>query len=129
MSKRKGTTTVWDMLRDVLIAAMNKAQLPALSIAALVGIMLWRMPPADIAKLLLEIKMDLVHGWLLGYGLAGFFALGWFLHARAQRRAIHLEMDRIGKERTKLQEQLLGRELESSKQQPQEKENPHGPPH
>jgi hypothetical protein len=105
---------MWDMIRDVLIVSMNKAQLPMLAAAGLLGIALLRMPPGDVSRLMFEVKSDLVHERLLGYALTVVVTFGWFLHARAQRRTIYPEIDRIGSEKTRLQKKQLGDDLESS---------------
>lgn len=105
---------MWDMIRDVLVTSMNKAQLPALAVAVLLGMCIWKMPPADVSRLIFEIKSDLVNAHLLGYVLTVVVTLGWFLTAKAQRRTIYPEIDRIGSEKSKLQKLQLGEDLESS---------------
>lgn len=105
---------VWQMLRDVLIASMNKGQLLLTLAGILMGIALLRMPSADVSKFVFEVKSDLVEMKLLGYVLFVLALAGWIFHAKTQRRIIYPEMDRIAGERSRLQERGLGHTLESS---------------
>jgi hypothetical protein len=102
------------MLRDVLVASINKGQF-LLALVGLVGvIMVIKMPPADVSKLVFRLVESFENGKILGYVLALVFAVGWFWHARWQRRLITNEMHRIGQVRTELQSKALGKKLKSS---------------
>lgn len=116
MQKRKAGTKggMWDAFQNVTIAAMNKGQFPALCLAGLLAMCIYKMPPADVSRLVFEVKSDLVQGHLLGYAYGAVVTVLWFIHARSQRRAITDEMSRIAGERTKLQDTSLGSHMESS---------------
>src|SRR5579883_954121 len=75
------------------------------------------MPKQDVGNLVFELMDDLKSGWLAGYVLAVVFLVGWYLHARYQRRLITGEMRRIAKERDMLQAQSIGKDLKSSQGQ------------
>jgi hypothetical protein len=100
--------------RDVLVASLNKGQfLPAL-LGFLFAIMLVRMSPVDVSRLVFQILADLENGKLLGYALALVFASGWAFHVKWQRRAITAEMRRVSRERNDLQAQATPAQIESS---------------
>ncbi len=108
-------------VRDVLIASMRYAQFPFAMLGLLAGIIIWRMPPDDLSKLLFRLIEDFENGSLLGYALFGLAIIGWFYTVRRQRKLIASEMDRIGEQKSKLQEQLLGNKIQSSKKRPQQR--------
>jgi len=104
----------WELLRDVLIASMNKGQFPVALIAMVMLSMIWRMPPADISKLMLRLLDVAEEERLGGYIASVTFLLGWFFHARYQRRLITREMQRVSSERNQLQTRELGKRVRSS---------------
>ena len=93
---------------------MNKGQLPPLLLTLVILSLIWRMPPADVTKLVFELTDGAKNGWLLGYVAAGISLLSWHFHARYQRRLIAGEMRRLANERSVLQSHGLGRKLKSS---------------
>lgn len=105
---------MWTAVRDTAIASLNRGQFPIAVIAAILIIMLVKMPSEDVSTLAFKMYDDLVRFYLVGYVATIALALGWTAHARAQRRTIHLEMRRISDEKTKLQKRLLNRDLSSS---------------
>jgi hypothetical protein len=104
------------MIRDILIASLNKGQFPLAIVGLLVAIVLARMPPEDISKLVFLIIENLKNGAFVGYVLFVATTGGWFVHARFQRRVITGEMRRISDERTRVQEKALGKPLPSSEE-------------
>jgi len=102
------------MWRDVLIASLNKGQFLIGLVGMIFTIMILKMPSEDVSKLVFEIINDLKDGSLYGY-LGGIISImGWFLHAKGQRRRISKEMERIGREKSKLQSNQLGGDVRSS---------------
>jgi hypothetical protein len=104
------------MLRDVLVASMNKGQLPPVLLTLVILSLIWRMPAADVGRLVFDLVDGVKSGWLVGYAAAGVSILGWYFHARYQRRLITGEMRRIANERSALQSQTLGKNLKSSEE-------------
>ena len=104
----------WQMVRDVLIVSMNKGQFPVALIGMVFIVMLFKMPGADVSKLMFEILDDLKRGYLAGYGLGSATTIGWFFHAKKQRSMFANEMKRITAERNKIQEAKIGSKLKSS---------------
>jgi len=102
------------MVRDVLIASMNKGQFPLALFGMILIVLIIRMPPQDVSALAFRIVEDLKAGYLAGYAVsAGAFG-GWFVHARIQRRVIADELERIARLRTELQKRELGSRVKSS---------------
>lgn len=103
------------MVRDVLIAAMNKGQLPTLILMFIGGVIAWRLPPEDLSKLVSRIVGRLEDWTLVGWLLFILALVGWYLHSRKMRREFTGEYDRIGNEKSRLQQQVAGKKLASSK--------------
>jgi hypothetical protein len=103
------------MVRDVLIAAIGKGQLPVAIAGTVFIIMVLRMPPEDISKLAFQMLSDLREGYLVGDLLSVIFLISWYIHAKSQRRTITDEVDRMGKEKSKLQGDQIGPIVESSR--------------
>ena len=106
--------TVWEMLRDVLVASMNKGQFPLAIVGLIIITIIWRMPSESVGKLAFEVVEEMKNGYLIGYVVAFVAIIGWFFHAKAQRRWAATEIKRVTAERTKVQEEKMGTKLQSS---------------
>jgi len=106
----------WEFLSDVLIASMNKGQFPAALLAIVVLSVIWRMPPVDVSKLMFRLLDVAEEERLAGYAVSVVSLLGWFFHARYQRKLINQEMKRISNERNQLQTRELGKKVKSSEE-------------
>lgn len=93
---------------------MNKGQFPLAIFAFLLGLIILKMPPDKVGELADKCLSLLASGYLLGYVVALGAILGWFFHTKWQRRLINNEMQRIAGERSRLQEKLTDKRLESS---------------
>src|SRR5262245_26218982 len=91
------------MLRDVFVASINRGQFLLAIVGLLLALMILKMPPEDVSKLVFRLLESIENGKILGYVLAIILAMGWFWHARWQRRMITDEMHRIGQQRTEAQ--------------------------
>ena len=94
------------MIRDVATHAMNKGQFLGVALTGLVALVIWRAPPEFSGQVLDRILRNLTSMRGIAYVLVGALALGWALHLRFVIRSTADEIDRIGREKTKLQEQL-----------------------
>lgn len=106
----------YHMIRDVLIASINKGQFPLGIFGIIMIILVLKLPPADASQLLRNILSALKQGYLVGYVFAGILATGWLVHAKWQRRDIKKEMERITTMRNKLQKEL-GLKITSSEEE------------
>lgn len=106
----------WTMIRDVLIAALNKGQFPLAMLGVIVIVMVMKMPGEDVSKLANKLLDGFRDYTLVGWFSAPAALLAWALHAKLQRSQWTQEMDRVTNERNRLQERLLGKSLESSNQ-------------
>lgn len=107
--------TVAQAFRDVVIASMNKGQLPGLAVAAVAWIILWRMPSKDLGKLAFEIFNQLVKGYLLGWGLWLITIFLWWFHAKYTRALYKEELSRIGQRKSAAQNKAAGRKFNGSR--------------
>ena len=105
---------LWTMVRDVLVASLNKGQFPVALIAAIIIVALWRMPREEVGRLAFEVVDRLVDLSLVGWVGCALLALAWRGHAHRQRKLMMAEVDRIARERTRLQEEVHGAPLKSS---------------
>jgi hypothetical protein len=109
-------TNLWDTLTSVFVTSMNKGQFPAAIIGLILVIVVSRLPPEDLSTLAFAVKNDLAKGYLLGYVISFLTTTGWFFHARWQRKIISVEMQRIGKEKSRIQTETFELGVKSSEQ-------------
>lgn len=107
---------LWGMIRDITIAAINKGQFPMVIIAAMVVIVLLRMPKEDVSKLAFSALSFLASNQLMGWAVGTVGIFGWYFHVRYIRKLSSREFERIGREKKQLQEQSLNKRLPSSNQ-------------
>ena len=84
-------------------------------VSGIICLIIWRMPPEYSAKLLDRILFNLTTWKGASYILNFTISAGWAYHSRWQRRSIASEIDRIGREKTQLQEQITGLRLSTGK--------------
>ena len=96
-SKEGAKVGLFEFLRDVLIASMDKGQFPAALIAIIALSTIWRMPPADIGKLVFRLLDVAQEAGLMGYVASVLCLFSWFRHARYQRRLITREARELEK--------------------------------
>jgi hypothetical protein len=93
---------------------MDKGQGPAYLLGLIVIVILIKMPGERVAKLADELVAGLKSTALVGWVLVGIVLFLWGAYAKRQRRIVFLEQKRIGEEKSRLQERLLGDSVESS---------------
>ena len=74
-------------VRDIVVTAINRGQLPVLGFVALALLMVYRLPEAAVAELFKDILDSLRNGALTGYGLWVVTIGFWYWHARSMRKA------------------------------------------
>lgn len=97
-------------LRDVLIASINKGQFPFAILGLVVLTLILKMPSGDVSKLVFRLVDGVERGSFLGYLLSLLLLVGWYVHARYQRRVIAAEIERMAAERNTLQSRNLGQQ-------------------
>ena len=107
--------TTAQAVRDIIIGAMNKGQLIPVLLGACLITILWRMPSDDLTKLANRLLDLLSNHVSFGYVMWIATVVAWYLHAKHVRKVHNAESGRIGKEKSRLQEQLLNRPLPSSR--------------
>ena len=116
MSKRKQTVKVtWaQAVRDIVITAMNRGQLPVLFLLFIVALIVWRLP-VDLLLELIKYLIDLLKkAELIAYILLFIVCTIWFFHSKHLRRQFSKEVERIGKEKSNLQRLSTGKNFKSS---------------
>jgi hypothetical protein len=108
------SVNVWTAIQNVLIHSINKGQFPLACVAGLLALLIHRMPSEDVGLLADRLSTNLGKLTGLSYTANALLAVGWAVHSRWQRRSIAREMDRIGREKTTLQEKNTGLKLAGS---------------
>lgn len=101
-------------VRDVLIGAMNRGQLPILGCLAIIMLLIYKLPTEDCSKVVYQLLADLERGELYSYILVFLLAGGWFYHAKFMRKEFSDEALRIGKEKSAAQSAAAGERFLSS---------------
>lgn len=112
--KPNGAVTWPQAVRDIFVTSMNRGQLPALGVIAILLVLVSKMPPEDAGNLLREIFAAVRAGDLWGYILCVGSLGGWFFHAKAMRKEFSEEALRIGRAKSELQGKLSGVKYDSS---------------
>jgi hypothetical protein len=95
-------------VRDIVVASINKGQLPTAIFGAVLLLLIWKLPAQGVAALV-DRMLDGLQRWtLLGWALFIASVGGWYVHSRYQRRVMGKEIRRLSAERTKLQDTLGG---------------------
>jgi hypothetical protein len=89
--------------RDVLLASFNNGLFAFVACWLLILFMVWKMPEADVSKLVFEIIGKLEKYELWAYILLTVVLATWYFHARSMRRNFASECERIGREKSALQ--------------------------
>ena len=105
----------WHMLRDVLIAALNKGQLLPALMGIILMIVAYRLPPADLGALMREILEKLQNSGFLGWALFVIVSGTWCVVSLRTRKKHRAELRRIGLEKSELQKRLLGLDAPSTR--------------
>ncbi|HDG0627991.1 hypothetical protein [Serratia nevei] len=100
--------------RDIVNRAMSTGQLLPLGIFLLLLISFWRVPTDELAAVLHEIIAGLRDSTLWGWILFIVAIVCWAKHAKSMRKMFSEEADRIGSEKTKLQQQQTTQRLGTS---------------
>ena len=106
----------FQMMRDVLIASINKGQFPVAFLGFIIMVVILKMPGQDVSTLVFRLLDASERKWAIGYVTAVLLALCWYFHASYQRKFFTREMQRLSRERTALQERMLGKQIRSSEE-------------
>lgn len=93
-----------------MVASINKGQFPFAILGLLLLASIIKMPAEDVSRLVFRLVDGMERDSLLGYLLSVLLLVGWYTHARYQRRIIAGEIERMAAERNMLQSKSLGRQ-------------------
>lgn len=102
------------MIRDVLVASLNKGQFPLALVFVIFIIIFCRLPEADLSKFVFDFWNKCERFYVIGWILFGVTLFGWYFNTRYIRKNHAQEMHRIAEEKKYLQEQLTNRKIPSS---------------
>jgi hypothetical protein len=100
---RPGAMSWAHATRDVLLASMNNGLFAFVAIWLLMLGILWKLPDGDVTRLTFDVLAKLEKGELWAYILLVLVLATWYFHARAMRRNFTAECERIGREKSALQ--------------------------
>lgn len=115
-SQNAGNINFNRLLRDVLVASLNKGQFPFAMVGIIAIVLIWRMPKEVAGALATDLLGRVADGSILGYIFALVLGGGWLVHAQSLRRQCRDEMERISAERNLWQKRALGGDLQSSEE-------------
>lgn len=104
----------WGMLRDIIIASLNKGQFLVMGFWLIVFILILKLDSSEALNLLRAFKTLLVDLRILGWTLFGITIVGWYFISKSVRRSHYREMSRISDEKKSYQERNLGQKLGTS---------------
>lgn len=114
-SKTRTSSVSWaQAFRDVLVGSMNKGQFPLAIVGIIFMLILYKMTPQGVDRLVDRLLDGLVAYSLVGWAVSGPLVAGWYLHSKWQRRTIQRELDRVTEERNRLQTEKLEGKPKSS---------------
>lgn len=100
--------------RDIIITSINRGQLPTVVLLFALLLILSRYPAEQLPKLVYDVGESFLDWQGLSYAVSIILALGWFIHAKSMRRSYSEEYKRIGREKSKLQNQNSKKSFDSS---------------
>ena len=107
---------VAEMLRDVLVAGINKGQVPQVTMALVCIAVVLRMPQADVTAVVQRLLDWAESSYYLGWIVALFAIIGWGWHVKRQRSVWGAELKRVSDERNKYQRRTIEAPIKSSKE-------------
>lgn len=113
-TQKNGTMSWAQAVRDIVVTSMNRGQLPILGMIGVALLLIWKMPEANAAELVVSIVDGLKQGELVGYLMFVLSIAGWYFHAKWMRKLFSSETKRIGQEKSGLQSALTGEKFQSS---------------
>lgn len=121
-SGSNGKVTWAQAVRDMVNRSMSTGQLLPFGIFVLLTIVFWRMPAEDLRETMHEIISGFIEGHLWGWGVSLILLVAWVSHAKRMRKEFSEEADRIGKEKTGLQQRRTSQKLGTSQRSGKELE-------
>lgn len=112
--ENSGTVTIWQALRDIGVACVNKDQFYPFAITVVILGIFFLLPATDRIQLIFKILDGFNKGYLWGWGVSLLICALWKIQFSRQKKNDQNEISRLSGERTKLQERGLGNLLESS---------------
>lgn len=107
-NKHKPKNVSWaEAFRDITIVAMNRGQLPVLGFIFIIILFLYKIPNEEIVQLVHDIVDKLGVIAFFSYIFNIVLVLSWAWHAKMVRKMHSNECERVGKEKTKLQQSQL----------------------
>lgn len=104
----------WGMIRDIIIASMNKGQFLVAGVWLLLLILFLKLSPNQAYAVVRKFGKLLVNGQIAGWVLLWIVVIAWLFHSKYQRRNFTREMKRIAQEKKDIQQTQLGTRLGSS---------------
>lgn len=114
---RNSSLGPWDAIERIGVRAIDRAQVIPVGLTAIVIVIFYRLPAEEIGPIVEKTLNGLADFQLLGWALFVLTIIGWSLNVRFLRSISWREHDRIGREKTKVQELLAEKKLGTSQKQ------------
>ena len=114
------TKVTWaHMIRDLGLKSMDKGQFPVFLLALYMMTIVIKMTPEQVGTYVDRILDAIINLSIVGWLLVPPLLILWYFHAKHVRRVAFREMERMGKQKSQLQKELLpdGKDVKSSRGQ------------
>ena len=98
----------------ITLSAMSKGLFLPFGFVCIILFVIYRLPKEELSPLVKEFFKLITEHPTFGYVLSVIFLVGWFIHARRQRKINEREMKRVTDERNKYQSITGDKPIESS---------------
>lgn len=111
----KESKVTWaEAFRDMVVASIDHGQFPLMFVFLLSIIFISKLPNDDVSVLARELFESVTKGEMVFLFCFLITVAGWVLHVKLIKKNFEREYKRIGREKSELQEKLMGRKLKSS---------------
>jgi ABC-type dipeptide/oligopeptide/nickel transport system permease subunit len=103
-----------ESVRDMVIASMERGLLLPMLLFLLVIAVIIKMPAEAVSAFVADFFEKMAAGEMIFSVLFILSVGGWYSQARVMKKQFEREYERIGREKSELQEKLMKRKLHSS---------------
>lgn len=104
-----------ETVRDVFVTAIDRGQLPALLMGCVLLTVAFRLPPEQLVVFSEKILDRFASGVYVGWGVSLLLLVAWRAHSRYLIKIHSTEIDRIGREKSAIQDRAAGKPFQGSR--------------
>ncbi len=101
-------------VRDMTVAAIDRGQLPLFGALFIITVIIVKLPSDAVLRLANSLLERFYTLGAVGHPLFAILIIAWAYHVRRLKKGFRRECERIGREKSRLQEQIAGVKFKSS---------------